>query len=189
MRTTAGSLSVVISFALAAGVLRMPAVVPEVEAAPAPESVRELIAADAPRTTALGNTFLAPAGWTLSVRGRCTILEAPEGGSYLALFDVPVKDAASGDDAVAAAWAAYKRDAGWPLKVATPIADKDGWTDRKDYMYQTSPNEKRYVSADVRRANDTWTVVIYDMADAVGEKREAQVNLVFGKLLPKGWTA
>ena len=182
-----GALIANITTALA---ISLSVVAPEVQAAsaPTPEPVGELIAADAPRTTVLGNTFLAPAGWTLLVRGRSTILEAPEGGSYIVLSDIPVKDAASADDAVAAAWAAYKSDASWPLKVTTPSADADGWTDRKDYVYQTSPNEKRYVSADVRRANDTWTVVIYDMADAVGEKRGAQVSLVYGKLLPRGWT-
>jgi CubicO group peptidase (beta-lactamase class C family) len=146
----------------------------------------ERITADTARTTVAGNTFVAPAGWSLLVRGPATILEAPEGGSFLVLVDVPVKDAATADAAVAAAWAAYKPDAKWPLKVTTPIADKDGWTDRTAYSYQTSPNEKRGVGLDVRKANDTWTVAIYDMADAVGEKRGAQVSLVYGKLLPKG---
>src|SRR4029453_4815694 len=42
------------------------------------------------------------------------------------------------------------------------------------------------VGVDVRKANDTWTVAIYDMADAVGEKRGAQVGLIFGKPLPRG---
>ena len=185
MKTSALIATVATALAIA-----LPAVAPRVQGTPAPtpEAGREHITADAPRATVLGNTFLAPAGWTLTVRGRSTILEAPEGASYIVLFDVPVKDVASGDDAVAAAWAEYKPDASWSLKVTTPIADKDGWTDRKDYVYQTSPNEKREVSADVRRANDTWTVVIYDMAHAVGEKRAAQVNLVYGKLLPRGWT-
>jgi CubicO group peptidase (beta-lactamase class C family) len=146
------------------------------------------ITADTPKTTVAGNTFVAPAGWSLVVRGPSTILEAPEGGSFVVLVDVPVKDAADADAAVAAAWASYKPDAKWPLKVTTPIADKDGWTDRKSYSYQTSPNEKRGVGADVRKANDTWTVTIYDMADAVGEKRGAQVGLIYGKLLPKGRT-
>ena len=151
-------------------------------AAPAPER----IATDTPKTTVAGNTFVAPADWSLFVRGPATILEAPEGGSFIALVDVAVKDAAAAEAAVAAAWAAYKPDAKWPLKVTTPIADKDGWTDRKSYSYQTSPNEKRDVGVDVRRANDTWTVAIYDMAQAIGEKRAAQVGLIYGKLLPKG---
>ena len=146
----------------------------------------ERLTADSPKTTVAGNTFVAPAGWSLVVRGPATILEAPEGGSFIALVDVAAADAATAEAAVAAAWAAYKPDAKWPLKVTTPIADKDGWTDRKSYSYQTSPNETRDVGADVRRANDTWTVAIYDMSQAIGEKRSAQVGLIYGKLLPKG---
>jgi CubicO group peptidase (beta-lactamase class C family) len=146
----------------------------------------ERLTADTAKTTVAGNTFVAPAGWSLVVRGPATILEAPEGGSFIALVDVPAKDAADADAAVAAAWAAYKPDAKWPLKVVTPVADKDGWTDRKSYSYQTSPNEKRGVGLDVRKANDTWTVAIYDMADAVGEKRGSQAGLIYGKLMPKG---
>jgi CubicO group peptidase (beta-lactamase class C family) len=148
----------------------------------------ERIAADAAKATVAGNTFVAPAGWSLTVRGPATVLEAPEGGSFITLVDVPVAQAATADAAVAAAWAAYKPDAKWPLKVTTPIADRDGWTHRTSYSYQTSPNEKRDVGVDVRRANDTWTVAIYDMAQAVGEKRGAQVSLIYGKLLPKGRT-
>src|SRR5688572_15711259 len=146
----------------------------------------ERITADTPKTTVAGNTFVAPAGWSLVVRGPATILEAPEGGSFIALVDVPVKEAATADSAVAVAWAAYKPDAKWPLIVTTPVADKDGWTDRKSFAYQTSPNEKRGVGADVRRANEVWTVAIYDMDQAIGEKRGAQVGVIFGRLLPKG---
>jgi hypothetical protein len=38
---------------------------------------------------------------------------------------------------------------------------------RSSYRYQTSPNEKRDVGADVQRAGDVWTVAIYDMTQAV----------------------
>jgi hypothetical protein len=92
-----------------------------------------------------------------------TILEAPEGGSFIVLVDLPVKDTPDADAAVAAAWGAYQPDAKRELKVITPVADKDGWTERKSYSYRTSPNEKRDV-APTRRANDVWTVTIYDMA-------------------------
>ena len=54
--------------------------------------------------------------------------------------------------------------------------------------YQTSPNERRDVAALAQHANGQWTVVIYDMAQDVGEKRGAQVGLVFDRLLPKGYT-
>ncbi len=154
--------------------------------APCAVAAPERLPADTPKTTVAGNTFVAPQGWSLLVRGPATILEAPEGGSFIILVDVPAKDATTANVAIAAAWAAYKPDAKWPLKVVTPIADRDGWTNRSAYSYQTSPNEKRDVGADIRRANDVWTVVIYDMTQAIGEKRGAQVGLIYGKLLPKG---
>jgi len=152
-------------------------------ALPAPAAPTKRLDVDTPLTTALGNTFVAPAGWSVVVRDKATILKAPEGDSHLALVDVSAADA---DDAVRQAWAAYKTDAPWPLKVVNRQSDKDGWTDMALYVYQTSPNERRDVVVDLRRANAIWTATIYDMAQAVGEKRLAQVELVFGQLLPKG---
>jgi CubicO group peptidase (beta-lactamase class C family) len=145
----------------------------------------ERMTADTPKTTTGGNGFIAPAGWTVTVRGSATILEAPEGGSRIALVDVQGADAAA---AVAAAWAAYKPETPWPLKVATDVPDKDGWSKQRQFSYQTSPNERRDVGAFALYANGQWTVAIYDMAQDVGEKRAAQVRLIFDRLLPKGYT-
>ncbi len=158
----------------------------EQETAPASSEVlaAETLAADTPKTTVRGNTFVAPEGWTLSVRGPATILEAPEGGSSVALVDVEAEDA---DAAIAAAWAAYK-ELEWPLKVTNDSPDKDGWSKRRRYEYQTSPNERRGVVAGTLFANDVWTVWIYDMANDVGEKRGAQVSLIFDRLLSKGYS-
>jgi len=168
---------------LAVFLLALPST-PAGSAPAAPPAAKETLAADTPRTTVAGNKFIAPAGWTIEVRGPATILEPPEGGSAIALVDVKAKDA---DAAVAAAWAAYRSDAKWPLKVTNDFPDRDGWSGIRDYSYQTSPNEKRGVGANARRAGDTWTVVIYDMDDAVGEKRGGQVALIFSRLLPKGY--
>jgi hypothetical protein len=138
-------------------------------AAPAAASPAEsrALAVDTPLTTAAGNTFIGPAGWSVTARGDAMLLAAPEGGSFIVLTDVR---AASPEAAVAAAWAAYARDGKptppWPLKVVTPLAPRDSWTDRRAFDYQTSPVEHRVVSADVRRANDVWTVAIVDMAAA-----------------------
>jgi CubicO group peptidase (beta-lactamase class C family) len=152
--------------------------IPPAEPPPAP------LQSDTAMTTVEGATFIAPAGWTVVVKGQLTLLSPPEEGSHLGLVDVHAKDA---DSAVAAAWAAYKPDHPWALKAATPASDKDGWTDVSFYDYQTSPNEKRRITLSPRRAGDVWTVRIYDMADAVGEKRTSAVALVFGRLLPKGY--
>jgi CubicO group peptidase (beta-lactamase class C family) len=152
-------------------------------AAPSPQLAGEVLAADSPRTTVAGNTFIAPSGWRISVHDHATILEAPEGSSRIALIDLQAKDA---DSAVAAAWAEYG-GLKWPLLNTVDRPDKDGWTGIRAYNYRTSPNEKRDVQAVARRANDVWTVVIYDMEEAVGEKRGAQVALIYGRLLPKGY--
>ncbi|HKP29477.1 MAG TPA: serine hydrolase domain-containing protein, partial [Gemmatimonadales bacterium] len=148
-------------------------------------SAPEPLAADTPKQTVEGATFIAPAGWTYSVQGPATILAAPEGDSHIALVDV---HAPSADSAVALAWAAYLPAHTWPLKLVTPQPDQDGWTGRQSYAYQTSPNEKRGVSALAQRSGDIWTVVIYDMADGTGEKRGSAVGLIFDRLWPKGYT-
>jgi len=153
-------------------------------AQPAPPPAAEVLAADSPRTTVAGNTFLAPVGWKLSVRDRATVLEAPEEGSRVALVDVQAKDA---DSAVAAAWAAYGIEPKWPLISTSELADRDSWTNRRLYNYQTSPNEKRVVGATAMKANDVWTVTIVDLDQAVSDKRGAQLSLIFGRLLPKGY--
>jgi len=149
-----------------------------------PPAASEVLSADTLRTTVEGNTFIAPAGWRIEVQGPATILEAPEGNSHIALIDLHAKDA---DSAGAAAWAAYKPDAKWPIKVTNDYPDKDGWSRIHEYTYLTSPNEKRDVVVDTHYAGDTWTVIIYDMDQAVGEKRGAQVALIFSHLLPKGY--
>jgi CubicO group peptidase (beta-lactamase class C family) len=143
-----------------------------------------LLTADTPLSTVTGNTFLGPSGWSVSVRGPATILEAPEHDSWIALVDVMAKDA---DAAVAAAWAAYKPEARWPLEVVHDQADRFGWTKHRNYEYQTSPNERRDVEATTRYAGGGWTVAIYDVSQPVGEKRGAQVRLIFDRLFPKGY--
>jgi CubicO group peptidase (beta-lactamase class C family) len=149
------------------------------EAAPASER----LTADTPRTTE-GAAFIAPAGWSISVRGPATILEAPEAGSRIALVDVHA-DAA--DAAVAVAWTAYNPPKYWALKRSAPQEDRDGWVDQKQYVYDTSPGERRTVVANAARHDNLWTVTIFDMDQAVAEQRAGQVALVLGRLLPRGY--
>ena len=150
----------------------------------AAQTAQPPLSADTPSTTVAGATFIAPAGWSVAVKGPATIVEAPEGDSRIALVDVKAADA---DAAVAAAWAAYRPDAKWPFKSKSPSADKDGWQDQWTYLYQISPDQRRDVVAGTLRHGDQWTVWIYDMSQPTGEKRLAQVELIFGRLLPKGY--
>lgn len=158
----------------------------QVPSAPAVSAqASERLAADTPKTTVLGNAFVAPKDWSIRVKGSATILEAPEGDSWIALVDVQAKGP---EEALAAAWQAYKPDPKWPLLVSNDLPDKDGWSRRRAYEYQTSPDEKRGVDALALYSGSNWTVVIEDLADAVDEKRRGQVVLIFGQLLPKGYT-
>src|SRR6266850_976756 len=113
----------------------------------APDKAAERLAADTPETTVLGNAFVAPKDWSIRINGPATILTAPEGGSWVALVDV---QAPGPDEALAAAWKAYKPDAKWPIKVTNDLSDQDGWSRRRVYEYRTSPNEKRGIAALVR---------------------------------------
>ena len=169
--------------ALVFGAIQLRFIPAIISAASAPAAER--LDADTRKTTVLGNTFIAPKDWSIRVSGPATILEAPEGDSWIALVDV---QANTPEEALAAAWRAYKPEAKWPVKVAHDLPDRDGWTRRHAYEYLTSPNEKRGVGALVYYSGSSWTVVIEDMADAVGEKRGAQESLVLERLLPKGYT-
>ncbi|HMA30143.1 MAG TPA: serine hydrolase [Thermoanaerobaculia bacterium] len=164
-----------------------PAATPAPAAAPAPEPpvVTERVAADTPRTAPGGTTFQAPAGWTITTKGSMVVLAPPEPDMQIAIVEGEAKDA---DAAVAAGWAAFKPDFKRPLKIAQPQAARDGWEERRAYVYETSPNEKLTVLALAGRAGKAWTVVLVDAADATMEKRGGPFSLVLSSLRPKGYS-
>ena len=129
----------------------------------------EQLVRNTPRATVTGNTFIAPAGWRVEVRGPTTIARAA--GRRFA-HRAGRRAGGDADGAVAAAWAAYRPDAKWPLKVANNFPDKDGWTNIRDYTYQTSPNEKRDVGANAQRADET--VDRHRLRHGAGGRREAR---------------
>ena len=154
-------------------------------AAPAASLASEKLAADTPRTTPGGTNFKAPAGWTIATKGSMVVLAPPEPDAQLAIVDVEAKDA---DAAVAAGWAAFRPDFKRPLKIAQPQTARDGWDERRGYVYETSPNEKLTVIALAWRAGKVWTVTLVDAADATMEKRGGPFSLVLSSLRPKGYS-
>ena len=174
-----GTLAIGILIFSVSAMLQLAGVTSHQPAAPA----SEVRGADTQRTTVEGARFVAPDGWRLETRGPATILESPERNSHIALVYLHAADA---DRAVGAAWAAYRPDVKWPLKVTTDLPDKDGWTAMRKYTYQTSPTERRDVEANARLKGDIWTVVLSDMDQGVAEKRLAQVALIYSRLFPKG---
>jgi CubicO group peptidase (beta-lactamase class C family) len=146
----------------------------------------ETLVVDTPSRTIDGNGFVAPVGWSIKRAGSALILTAPEGDSHVALIDTKAEDV---DAAVAAGWAAYDSKAKRPVKLANDRPKRDGWEQIRSYTYETSASEARAVSVQAfRRRDGRWTIAIYDVADAVGEKRESQIDLIYQKLWPKGYS-
>ncbi len=171
---------------VAAPVLGTPAVASLSSPTPStPSNVGEVLGADTPRTTSEGNGFVAPAGWSIKEAGPAVILTAPEGDSHIALVDVG--SAQDADAAVAAAWAAYDAEAKWPLRVTRDRLVRDGWEQVRAYGYDIPVNDQRRVSALARRRGERWTATIFDLDNAVSDKRDAQIELI-GRLLPKGYS-
>ena len=139
---------------------------------------------DTPQVTPAGVTFATPAGWSVSSDASSISALAPEGDAHVVVLDQKAPDAAT---AVAQAWATYKPGFTRPLRTSVDIPDRDGWTAGKQFMYETSPNEKAVVVAIARRAGDNWTVVLLDGSEATFGKRGAQIGLIVGSLRPKNY--
>src|SRR5262245_53488185 len=113
----------------------------------------ERLAADTPRATPDGATFVAPGGWWIEARGNAIIL-SPEGDSRLGLVDVHTNDA---DAAVKIAWAAVEPNMKWALKLAIDGPGREGWDSFRTYQYEVSPNERRSVGAQGRKPGTEFT--------------------------------
>lgn len=132
--------------------------------------------------TANGAGVVAPRGWSIRRSDTAIILEAPEGGSFIAFSDTTGGDA---DAAVLAAWSAY--GASVPhLNGGRERLARDGWEQQRIYSYDSA--DGRTVYARTLRKGDRWTTVLYDMADEIADKRDAQVEVIMGRLYPAGYS-
>lgn len=146
-------------------------------------SSTEALQADSPRELPNGARFVAPRGWSIRAERNAFILGAPEGDSHVAIVDGGAGDA---NAAVAAAWAVYR-----PGFSATPRGPqeraREGWDQALSYRYPSSAGAPRSLSALALRKGDSWTVVIRDITESVEERRDAQLEVIFNSLLPRGY--
>ena len=149
-----------------------------------PKPVPQLATADSPHSTPGGATFIVPAAWSIASDASSVTMQPPEPDTHIAIFDIHAPDA---EAAVRSAWATYRPDMKRPLKVTTPIPDREGWTEGKRFIYETSPNERAVVVAVALHSGDTWTVVLLDGTEPTFEKRGAQINVVLQSLRPRGY--
>jgi CubicO group peptidase (beta-lactamase class C family) len=143
------------------------------------------VASDTQRLTPGGAQFTVPGGWSVATQGtNVVLLTPPEADTHVAIVDVQAADAKA---AVATAWGAYKPDSKRPIRLVTPMPAREGWDERQQFNYETSPNEKAVVVAIAERAGTSWTVLILDGSMATVGKRGAPIGLIFDTLRPKGY--
>ncbi len=143
------------------------------------------LTADTGQKTGAGVTFSAPAGWTVRADSATAIsVLAPEADTHVVVLDEKAADAAT---AVVQAWGTYKPGFARPVRATVDLPDLEGWTAGKQFVYETSPNERAVVVAIARRAGDNWTVLLLDGAEATVGKRGAQIGLIVGSLRPGGY--
>ncbi|HUI53985.1 MAG TPA: serine hydrolase domain-containing protein [Bryobacteraceae bacterium] len=153
---------------------------------PAPTASMQTVTADTPRTTPGGVAFTVPAGWSVASDSSSVSMQSPEADTHVVIFDMQAADAAA---AVAQAWAKYRPGFSRPLKAAVPVPDREGWKDGKQFIYETSPNERAVVVAVALHAGNAWTVVLLDGSESTFGKRGAQVATIAGSLKPKAYQA
>ncbi|QDZ09017.1 beta-lactamase family protein [Sphingomonas panacisoli] len=151
------------------------------QTAPPPAAV----AAEQPEKLASGVTFTVPAEWSVKKSGKVVELTPAENDLHLVLVDIG--EAADAKAAVAAAWAAWNPSRSRPPKLVTPRPARNGWEERQVVDYETSPNEKRVMTAVALRSGKVWTVAIIDGFEGTAEKRGAALSLVSQSLRPAGY--
>lgn len=143
--------------------------------------------ADVSGKTTSGVSFIQPADWAVSSRKALTILAAPESDLNIVIVDVGAVDTAQA--AVAKAWALYKPSAKRAIRLSSPLPTRDGWDERVEFAYDTSPSERAVVSALALRKGALWTVAITDGADATMNKRAAAAAIIERSLRPDTYVA
>lgn len=150
------------------------------------QPLSQTVTVDTPADTARGHELIIPAGWQAKREADKLTLIAPEGDSFLILFDARSADA---DDAVQEAWAAIGRKPAPKLLKSADRPAAEGWDAKKAYRFEVPVDRHRVLQAYAMRHNGLWTVLILDASEAVMDKRDGQIELFFGKLKRQGYQA
>lgn len=129
-------------------------------------------------------TFTAPEGWSARTTPSAVHFTAPEKDLTAVIVEVTAPDAAA---AVAQAWKAAGIVMERTVRLRNTAPGRQGWEHSEHFLYETSPNEKRFVSANASRAAGKWAVSLVEGSEATLEKRNAQLSKSFGSLRPKGY--
>ncbi|HEX8400661.1 MAG TPA: serine hydrolase domain-containing protein [Allosphingosinicella sp.] len=143
------------------------------------------VGADTPGRTGAGTAYTQPKDFSLTTKGATAVFASPENDLRIVLVDVGA--AADAREAATKAWAAYQPGFARKLLLVTPAAPKEGWDERANLSYETSPNEKMFIAAYALRKGDRWTVMLADGTEAATDKRGAAAYLLQQSLRPAGY--
>lgn len=142
-----------------------------------------VLVAQAPLTTATVR-LTAPDGWEVqNTPGRLS-LTAPEKDLRVHVLEASAPNASA---ALAAAWTSVDPAMKRPVRTTNALPAREGWEERHQTVYETSPNEKRNVIGMAMRAGKQWTAVLVDGGDAAMEKRGSQLGLLISSVRPKDY--
>lgn len=140
-------------------------------------------AADTARALRNGARFVAPGRWSIRTAPGAVILNPPEAGSQITIAD---GGSGTAEAAVAAAWQVH-RPGSHAMATGLPRPPREGWDQTTLYRYDNPAGEQRQLFALALRKGTSWTVVINDLALAVSERRDGQLEVIFNSLRPAGY--
>jgi len=152
---------------------------------PAALAAQEPVKSEAVAQDAAAITYTAPENWAASAQGPVTVYTAPEGTLRVAV--VQVGAAADASAATARAWSLYNPQAEREVRLVTAGAPGDGWDERVNTSYETSPNERAVAAATALRQAGEWVVLITEGSELVANKRTAAISLVGQSIRPAGY--
>lgn len=128
-----------------------------------------------------GARLSVPKQWSIREQGAALVLGAPEPDSHIVIGD---GGTAGADRAVAAVWALYRPGyTATAQGVSRPA--REGWDETVVYRYDSDEHRER--NAIALRKGERWTVLIRDITEAVAERRDAELEVIYNTLLPPGY--
>ncbi len=149
-----------------------------------PTPTAERLAGDTDIALPDGARFVAPGGWYVTSVEGGAVLTAPERDSRIVIVQ---RHAAEPAEAVAEAWRVHG-SAPSQVGEGRQRQPREGWarTIRFDYAVPTGPGERSLMALALTKG-DGWTVLLYDVSNAVSERRDAQIEVIFNSLLPRDY--
>lgn len=150
----------------------------------APIAAAPVVATEATKRSVGTSSVVIPKGWSWVAREDGVVASAPEGDLRVAFV---VSKEADADAAVAKAWAAVFPGKARKLERVFARPEWNGFSEKRVYEYETSPNEKVEVYAIALRGPDGWTAHLVEGSESTHQRRGAAVGELNTSITAKGY--